>query len=289
MKKAFVIFFFLLFSPITYSCDVIDDTGTKIHLAKPATRIISLAPDITETLFAMGANKQIVGVINGSDYPPLAKKIRRVGAYNGIDLESIVALHPDLIVTWQYTFSRQLAALQRLGIPVYVTHSQEIADIPRTMRSLGCLTGKKIQADEVANKFLQRLLMLRKQYADRRPVNVFYQIGSYSLITINQQSWINQVIKLCGGKNLFAAAKTLAPEVSWEAVVTANPDVIVSDVAGVQWKVRWQAWSQVAAVKNNLLFSINPDWIDRAGPRLIKGAELMCQYLEKARDKNVIK
>jgi len=276
--------FYLLFSPLVYAaCEVTDDMGNKVRLNQPAQRIISLAPDITEILFAVGAGQQVVGVISGSDYPEAARHLPEVGSYSGIDLERIISLHPDLIVTWSNTFARQLMALKKMHLPVYTTEPRHLEDVPHTMINLGCLTDRTTSANKAVKQYNARLKAIRERYHAKKPVTVFYQIGSYSLITINKDSWINQVITLCGGRNIFADSRTLAPEVGWEAVVTANPDVIVSSATSEDWKSRWANWPEMAAVKNHLLFTVNPDWIDRAGPRLLDGAAQLCEYLESGR------
>lgn len=274
----------LLLSHSLYAaCSVTDDTGKSIATNKPARRIVSLAPDLTEILFVIDGGERVIGVVGGSDYPSRARSIIQIGSYSGIDLERIIALRPDLIVTWSKTFSRQLAVLEKFGIPIYTTQPRRLEDIPRTMKNLGCLTGLEKVANQEANKFSHRLTTLRQHYHTQKPVTVFYQIGSYSLITINKDSWINQVIELCGGHNVFAGAKFIAPEVSWEAVVAANPQVIISDAKDDNWKKNWEAWSEISAVKNHLLFKVNPDLLDRAGPRLVDGAELICRDLQVAR------
>lgn len=255
-----------------------------LHANAPhAQRIISLAPDITETLFAIGAEKQIVGVIQGSDYPLRAQQIPQVGSYSGIDLEKMVSLHPDLIVVWGNSFARQMQVLQKLGIRVYVTQPQELYDVPKIMRDLGSLTGHEKSAAQQAQQFMQQIATLKQRYQSKKPVRVFYQIGDYSLITINRTSWINQVITLCGGKNVFADTIFSAPEVTWEAVVNANPSVVISDAVNEGWRKPWQRFAEIAAVKNHFLYSINPDLLERASPRLVLGATQVCQVLDMAR------
>lgn len=264
-------------------CAVIDDAGNHLQFNKPAERVVSLAPDLTESLFSIGAGNRVIGVVGGCDYPLAAKKIPRIGSYSGIDLEAILSLHPDLIVVWNDMFSRDINKLKKCGIPVYVSRPRYLEDVPRTLKNLGCLTGTVSKANSVAAHFSQQLISLQQQYQQRQPVNVFYQIGSSSLLTINQTSWINQVIALCGGRNIFSGAKTAVPEVTWEAVVVRNPQVVISDATDSHWRDRWQRWLLITAVKEKKLFSIDPDLIDRAGPRLSLGVAQVCEDLQKAR------
>lgn len=283
-QKARGVLFLILFClRANAACTVTDDIGHIIHLNKPAQRIISLAPDITENLFAIGAGNNIVGVIQGSDYLLAAKDVTQVGSYAGIDLEKIIALHPDLIVSWNNTFLKQINALKQFGIPIYTTNPRYLEDIPRTLKNLACLTGYDSQGQIAANKFTQDLAILRAKYQAKKRISVFYQIGSYALITINKDSWINQAIDLCGGKNVFANMHFIAPEVTWEAVILANPQVIITDASNADWKERWQQWQQITAVKQQLLFSIDADLLSRAGPRLLEGTQQLCRDLELAR------
>lgn len=275
--------FLLLLSCNLYAFAITDDHGVVIHPQKSFQRVISLAPDITEILFAIGAEKKLIGVIHGSDYPSQAKQIPEVGSYTGLDLERIIALKPDLIITWHQGFYRQLSVLKKLGIPIYTTEPKRLEDIARTITNLGLLTHSQKKANALAQKFLIRLNETRDKYQHRPAVTVFFQIGAYSLLTINKSSWINQVIEICGGRNIFAETTSLVPEISWESMIRANPQVIITDATQASWKKRWQRWPNLLAVKNHLLFSIPPDCIDRAGPRLLQGLGLMCSYLDKAR------
>ncbi len=278
-----IIALFLHASIAHASCTVTDDSGHQITLEKPAQRIISLAPDLTETLFSIGAGKQIIGVMQGSDYPLAARHITPVGSYTGLDLEKIISLHPDLIVIWGTTFTRQLDVLRKMGIPVYQNEPRRLEDVARTMTHLGCLAGTERSARESAQAYTRGLAKIRAAYSQQKPVTVFYQIGPYSLITINKNSWINQALTICGGRNVFADALSIAPEVSWEAVVAAKPEVIISDAVNPDWKQRWQSWHEIPAVSHGFLFAIPPDLMERAGPRLLAGTRYVCSFLQQAR------
>lgn len=264
----------------TWAFSVTDDQKHVVQLEKPATRIISLAPDITEILFALGAGSQIVGVIAGSDYPLAAKNITLVGSYRGLDLERIVMLHPDLVINWSNNFFKQIAILKTLNIPVYTTAPQKLEDISHSLAVLGILTGKGQAGLAQAAQFNQSLNTLRKQYANAPQYSVFYQLGSYGLLTINKESWINQVITLCHGHNIFAQVRNITPMVSLEAVLNANPQVIITDSKDPNWTENWKKWHKIEAVRNGSLYAIPPEWIDRAGPRLLWGAKRMCEQIQ---------
>ena len=272
-----------LCAQITWSCVVADDMGHSVVLDHPAQRMVVLAPDLVEDLFAIGAGDRIVGVIQGSDYPLAARSIDLVGSYAGLDLEKIVALQPDLIVTWKYAFPRQISALRRLGFQVYVTSPRLLQDVPVLLRKFGCLTGKMKQAHARAEQFDHHIEMLRQQYQTHKLLKVFYLVDARAMITVNQDSWINQVIELCGGKNIFADARVISPEVSRESVILKNPDAIFYNSKNNDWQSSFKQWPVIAAVKNQQMYSIDPDLIARSGPRLVLGAELLCQKLERAR------
>lgn len=249
---------------------VCDDTQQNVFLLHPAKRIISLAPDLTEILFAIGAGNKVIAVVRGSDYPAAAKKLPVIATANQLDSEAIIALHPDLIVAWAGGVSpTALRQLKQSHIPVYLSWQKKITDIPQTMLRLGKLTGTKDKAQLAADVFLKRYLQLKKQFATKKPVTVFYQVWSQPLITITKNSWINDVIELCGGKNIFADLPGVSPQVSMEAVIARQPAVIFGD------PTIWQQWLRLHA----RFYYLNPDLIERAGPRLIEGATVICRDL----------
>jgi iron complex transport system substrate-binding protein len=267
MIRVFLLFLILV-SHTVLACEVIDDAGQTIHLNHPAQRIISLAPDITEIVFSIGAGKNIVGVMRGSDYPLQAKKIPIVASYNNVDTEAILALHPDLIIRWSDDHASE--QLKKLAIPVYVSHQKNILDIPETMRRLGCLTGTEKNAEKTATQFFQQYQKIKSKYSHKKTVTVFYQVWPKPLMTITKTSWINEVITLCGGKNIFENLHGAAPQVSLESVIVANPDVIIG--------------SHVENWQRKHVYQIDTDLIERAGPRLLNGVENLCMLLDDARN-----
>jgi len=247
----------------------------------PARRIVSLAPDLTEWLYAIDSGQYIIGVAKGSDYPDAVKNIPIVASYNTLNSEAILALHPDLIIAWSGTPPAQLQLLRELHLPVYVSHIQSLMDIPRTLQELGHLVGKEAAAHEAAQVFLARYQELQKKYARTKKVRVLYEISADPLMTINKTSWINEIITLCGGVNIFADSTGIAPKISEEAVVLLNPDVILMDQNISSWQAEWQNWRNLKAVQTHHLFSLNGDWVERAGPRILKGIESVCKDLEQ--------
>ncbi|TAK67848.1 MAG: cobalamin-binding protein [Betaproteobacteria bacterium] len=268
---------------------VTDDAGRAVTLKAPAQRIISLAPHLTELLFAAGAGKQAIGTVEFSDYPEGARAVARVGDSALLDLERIVELRPDLILVWQHgNAQRQLDKLLSLGIPVFYDQPNRLSDIPRSIERLGRLAGTEVVATSVARAFRAREADLRKRYAGRAPVRVFYQIWEQPLMTINDEHLISDVIRLCGGHNVMADLKQLAPVISTEAVLAADPEVIAGATAEPNMRDdldNWKTWPRILAVKRDNLFVIHTDLISRHTPRVLDGAQQMCENLDKARAK----
>jgi len=268
---------------------VTDATGADVRLDTAAQRIVSLAPHITELLYAAGAGDKLVGNVDYGDYPVQAKALPRVGGYTRLDLEAILALKPDLVIAWQSgNPPAALAKLRAMGIAVFVSQPDRIADVAVELEHYGQLAGTEAQANAAAASFRARLAALKKQYAQRPVVDVFYEIWKEPLMTINDQQIISDVIRLCGGRNLFGSLPVLAPTVTVEAVIAANPEAIVASGMGderPEWLDDWRRWHSLTAVKRDNLYFIPPQEIQRHTPRLLDGAEKLCRALEATRAK----
>ena len=280
---------FLLFVA-THACAVKDDYGNDLRLREPARRIVSLAPHLTELLYDAGAGPKLVGAIEYSDFPPAARALPRVGNDAGISLEAVLALKPDLIVAWPNVGSRPaIDRLAALGLPVFRSEPRELEDIPRTLERLGALAGTEAQADQAAAEFRARLEALTRKYAMKpgeAPVRVFYEVWDRPLQTVNGQHIISKVIRLCGGENVFAGLPLIAPEIDAEAVLKADPEVIVAgDVNGARPAAldRWKAFPGLLAAAKNQLYALPPDLMERHTPRLLEGARRLCGLLDRAR------
>ena len=265
---------------------VIDDAGKTLTLKAPAKRILSLAPHVTELLYAAGAGDTIVGTVEYSDFPEAAKKIPRIGSHNALDLERIVALKPDLIVIWLHgNAHKQLERLLELGIPAYYNEPTKLDHIPRSIETMGTLTGNSTHARAAAAAFRAKVEALRARYANRAPVSLFYQVWSKPLTTLNGQHLVADVIHLCGGKSLFADLKQKAPAVAMEAVIEADPETIVSTSILKNGLELWAKWPRMRAVKNGHLYELDGNTINRHGPRITEGAEKLCEILETVRQR----
>ncbi|MCR4467752.1 cobalamin-binding protein [Burkholderia sp. SCN-KJ] len=268
-----------------------DDAGNAVTLPAPAQRVISLAPHATELVYAAGGGAKLVGTVTYSDYPAAAQAVPRVGDNKALDLERIAELKPDLIVVWRHgNAERQTDALRALHIPLYFSEPKHLDDVATSLRRLGTLLGTEPVADAAAASFSRDIAALHARYAARPPVAMFFQVWDRPLTTLNGAHLFNDVVTLCGGRNVFAALKPLAPTVTDEAVLAANPEAIVTTSAGATRSdaplpslARWRAWPALTAVARNNLFAIDGDLLTRPSPRIARGAAALCEDLDAAR------
>ncbi len=266
-----------------------DDIGNTLRLAQPAKRIITLAPHMAETLFAAGAGNRLVGVVEYSDYPEEVKKIPRVGGYSRFDLEAVVALKPDLVIAWYSgNAPAHVEKLRSLGLPIYISQPNSIEDVASELERFGVLAGTAEIARAAAVKLRERQAELKKRYSQRPVVRTFYQVWKQPLTTIGGKQIITSIIRLCGGENVFEKLDAMAPVVTVEAVIAANPEAIIAsgmEQSRPEWLDDWKRWTSINAVLNDNLFFVQPQLIQRHTPRLLDGAEALCQHLETVRSR----
>ena len=274
-------------APARAELRVHDIDGQTVVLAQPARRIVSLAPHLTELLFAIGAGDRVVGTVEYSDFPAAARQLPRVGDSALLDLERIAALQPDLVLVWRHGNSpQQLQRLAALQLPTYAHEARALADISRALRDLGLLTGRQADAAQRADAFDRAVLELRARYAGRPRLRVFYQVWPQPLITLNREHLISQMLDLCGADNVFAAQRLLTPTVTEEAVLLADPDAIVTGWIAAYGGAPLQSWQRLTAlraVRQGQLLTVNPDLLHRQSDRVILGARELCEKLDAAR------
>lgn len=287
-KSLAIVLLWHLCAEYVAAATVTDDMGNVVSLARPAQRIVSLAPHTTEMLFSIGAGELVVGAVQFSDYPDEARHIPRVGNALNIDLERILAMRPDLVVAWQSGNSEDaVTTLRTLGVPIYLSEPRRLNQIGGNILDLGVLTGKEDNAHRLATQFAERLAVLQATYGTRHPVRVFYQIWQQPLMTINGQHLISQVLTLCGGINIFADLPVLAPRVDLESVLARKVEAILissSAVDDTQAIQSWSKWQSLAAVRERHIYNIPWDLISRHSLRIVEGAGLICEALDQARE-----
>lgn len=285
--------FTALAAPVHADIALKDDTGRDIRLKAPARRIVALAPHIAENLYAAGAGNRLVGTVDYSDYPPAAKALPRVGGYSRVDLEAVAALKPDLVLAWESGNNMpQVDKLRALGLTVHVSQPNTMDSVADDLERLGKLAGTEAAANTAANAFRQRLASLRQRNAGKPPVRTFYQIWKTPLMTVGGPQIISDAIKLCGGENVFGHLRQMAPNVTVEAVLEANPEAIIATGMGdakPEWLHDWDKWTRMTAVARGNLFHINPDIMQRHTPRILDGTEKLCAHLDVARSRRSTK
>ena len=287
VRNIFLASLLLVCAPLSAAVVVEDDLGRRVELPKPAQRIISLAPHITENLFSAGAGDKVVGVVSYSNFPEQALNIASVGSYKQFNLEAIAALQPDLIVAWRS--GNGMAKIQQLidlGFTVYVTEPATLDLIPTSIERYAALVDASAAAQPVVQTYRDKLAALRARYSQQSPVSVFYQVWNQPLQTLNGEHLISDVIRLCGGRNVFADAKALAPRVGVESILVADPQVIIASGMGEsrpEWLDEWLQWPSLQAVTQQHLYFVPPDYVQRHTLRILVGAEMMCKHLERAR------
>lgn len=275
-----------LFAGQTQHC-AIDDGGHKLCLSSPAQRIATLSPGATELTFAAGAGAKVVAGVNHSDYPPEALTLPLVGNHTKIDLEALLALKPDLVVTWVTgNPPAQMDMLQALGLPLFAIEPRTFEGVSDVIERLSILTGTQQAGFAEAERFRMGIAAIAEQYRDAEPISVFYQVWETPLMTVNNQHLIGKVLQLCGGVNVFADMPRLVPRISTEVVLEADPHVILTgsvDGSADNQLDHWKKYSKMSAVANNNLFFVPASPISRPTPRLLEASRDTCQKLDIAR------
>jgi len=257
------------------------------QVAVPHTvkRIVSMAPNITEMLFAIGLDQEVVGVTKFCDYPESVKNRTIIGGYYDPNIETILALAPDLIVATPDGYSKErIGKLEQSGITIFIVNPQQIREVLDTMLELGIITGRKQAAEQVVKELSKRIKVVQEKAkaipAEKRP-KVFYEIGKDPLITAGPETFVDSLISAAGGINIARDAPTPWPRYSVESVIIKKPDIILTaphvlstDNAGSTVS-DWHRYRTMPAVKNERIYPVDPDILLRAGPRIVDGLETL--------------
>ena len=263
-----------------------DDDGRPALLGTPAVRVVTLAPSLTELVYAAGAGDKLAGASAYSDYPEAARQLSRVADATGISWESLLALKPDLVLAWKGgTRPADIARLNSLGVNVFAIEIKRLNDVSRAMRSIGKLVGRPDPAERAARLFEQHLATLREANAGKAVVKTFFEISSKPLMTINRDHVISEMIGLCGGDNIFADSLALASEPSRETLLTRNPDAVLYGISLARTRgVDDETYAGLSAVTAGRMYGITADYVFRPGPRLLLATEEICTALDRGRE-----
>ena len=270
---------------------VTDMSGRTVCLATDKPKIISLSPGTTELIFAAGAGARLIAVDQHSDYPEAVATLPRVGGYPNISIEAIVGLQPDLVAIWKGGNSASMVKqLQSLGITTFDLDAVTLTGIKQALSLIGQIAGTEAQAQKTIDEFSARLNTLQTQYSHLPPVPVLFELWHTPLMAAGKGLVINDIITLCGGRNIYQDIAAPTAKIGIESVVLRNPQVIIgSDPRGDTAETRqemldyWQQWPNLQAVRKRQLFSVNSNLIARPTPRVIEGAEMICKQLQAFR------
>jgi len=264
---------------------VVDQVGRTLVVPENPTRVIALAPSITEIIYDLGQEERLVGVTQYSTYPPEAESLPRVGSYVRLDIEKIVALQPDLCLAIKDGNPKHIVdKLVNLGIPVYVVNPRNLEQIMDAITRLGSLLNAGLKAEELILDMEKRIgqVQARVKKGDNRP-RVFFQIDAEPLFSAGTDTFIHELIEMAGGVNT-AAGKISYPRYSWEDIIALQPEIVlISSMAGglsPEYLLKsWEKWDLLAAVKNDRIYVVNAELFDRPTPRLVDGLEVIAALI----------
>lgn len=264
-----------------------DDSGRMVQLQQPARRIISLAPHITENVFAAGAGEHLVAVSAHSNFPPQARTLPQVSTFNSIHAEAVLGHRPDLVIAWATGNPREaVARLEGLGLTVFRSEPRKLEDIANNIEAIGTLAGTREQARGMAQALRRQLTDITERYAKRALLRAFYQVWDSPLMTVTGAHIISDALRRCGASNVFERLPSAAPVVSLEAVIAANPDlIVVSSEIGREhaWMSAWQRFDGLPAVAQKRFVAASAEAMGRPTPRLLGEVEKLCAALDRFR------
>jgi len=262
---------------------ITDAMGRQIKIPKNVKRIVSMAPNVTEMLFSIGLDNEIVGVTDYCNYPESAKSKTKIGGYYNPNVEMILSLSPDLIVATPDGYSKErIEKLEQSGIPIFLVNPQDINEVMVSMTLLGKVTGKEEIANQVVDNMRSRIMTIKNkvsQIPEQKRPKIFYEIGEDPLVTVGPNNVVNDLITTAGGVNVAKDAPSSWPVYSVEAVIMKNPDVILTAPSTMTSSEKnaqidkWNKYRTVSAVINGRIYAVDPDIMLRSGPRVLDGLE----------------
>lgn len=249
-------------------------------------RIVSLSPAASEILCAIGAYDQIAARTDFCDYPPEISKIPSTGGFDGktLSIETILSFNPDFVYASKGMHDQLLPLLKQQNIQYYVSEADSVEAVLSEIEEIGRITGHSAQAEKVISEMKKDLNETKKLYSRQMPVSVYWEVWNPPYMSIGKDSFINELIEIAGGKNIFAGVAEPYPVVSEEAVISAEPQVIiVPDTmkdACEEVKAR-KNWKSVPAVQYDRIYAFDADMISRPGPRIAEAARLIGETIHR--------
>ncbi|PHM25940.1 vitamin B12 ABC transporter substrate-binding protein BtuF [Xenorhabdus ehlersii] len=254
-------------------------SGFSAPLYAAASRVISLAPSTTELAYAAGLGDRLIAVSAYSDYPEAAKKLEQVADWQGINVERIIALKPNLILAWRGgNPQRPLEQLAAFGIPIFYSDVKNVEDVASELERLAAYSPHPDMAKKSATDIRDKFNQLKQKYANLNPKPVFLQFGMHPIFTSSSHTIQSEIVSVCGGKNIFSDSPVPWPQVNREQVLTRKPEVII--IGGTEGQ-KQQVADFWRPQMNVTIIALNDDWFSRAGPRVILAAEQLCKQLNR--------
>lgn len=278
-----VVSLFLCSPGFIYAETFTDGIGRKIELTKKPERIVSLAPNITEILFALQLGNKVVGVTDFCDYPVEAGDKPKVGWLISPNLEKIISLQPDIVfATTEGNKPEIVDELERMNIKTYVLNPHNINSVLSDITAIGTVTGQGIVAREIVTSLSRRIDSIKKKALEGRPKRVIYLVSTDPVISAGPGSFIHDLILTAGGANVLSDSPIRYPRIDMEEIILKDPEVIIVPTDLIEQLQEWKKrWGGISAFKNGMVYPINPDIVSRPGPRIIEGLELISEYIRK--------
>jgi iron complex transport system substrate-binding protein len=279
------VFLTIIYADLSCARTVTDETGRQANITSVPKKIVSLAPGITETLYALNLDYQIAGVTTFCNWPPAARTKTRIGGFTNPSLEKIISLKPDLILaTADGNRKETVQQLEKLGLAVYVTNPSDTDGVLRSILHIGEITDREQDARKLVDRLQKRLNSITTQTRHKKKPRVFFQVGLEPMITAGKGTLINEVIERAGGVNVAGLDLANYPRYSAEGIISTSPEIIifapmVNDKEFTAGKRFWQNYQEIPAVKNNKIYPIDSDLINRASPRIVDAVEKMALIL----------
>jgi iron complex transport system substrate-binding protein len=268
-----------------------DEVGREVAFPFPPKRIVSLAPNITEILFGLGLDAEIVGVSTHCNYPDKAKDRVRVGSYISLDFERIISLKPDLVIATGAGNTKEMVdRLERLGFPTYTIFPKKFDDVLRSIGHLGEVVGREKEALSIIQSMKKRKERVVEQTRTLPRPRVFLQIGESPIVTVGKGSFADDLIRLAGGENVAGKDKEMYPRLGMEEILRRSPEVILISSMKPEGDYEralreWERWKTIPAVKEGRIHLIDSDLIDRPSPRIVEGLEEIARLIHPGQSK----